>query len=509
MLIDQKSRDDILKDDFNIVVSASAGSGKTTIMVKKIELELDKITNHKTVAAITFTVKATNEIKKKASININKPFITMTNDSFIEKEIIRPFIKDALGNEYDNSYVIEYKEEYKFNTYSDGLNQLKNIKILGSFKNRNHNFNFQLAHEILKNSIAAQEYIKSKYTCFFIDEYQDSDMDMHCFFMYLKNKLGIKLFIVGDSKQAIYTWRGAMTNIFKLLEKENFNFYELVTNFRCHKEIENYANLFHNQNYFVPNSNIVENVICKDYSSYNIENFSGFIDQFKNLLSSKIIDLNKEITIIANFNNDAKTITKLLNEEGFKFIFIPKTPIDEGIPNGHLLRQLAIFSKNSIYTIYDFLENIDIDERNVTRFEINNIIKNLKDNKNLNLDIVIDIISKLANYLELSIDKYEIDKFYESISYSEYDMAFRLVNSKHKVMTVFGSKGLEFDQVISFSHYYEIYNNNNMQNHYVCITRAKEKFVMFLTDNNYFNYIKSISNTYNVQNINNLIKLLM
>ena len=46
----------------------------------------------------------------------------MTNDSFIENEIIRPFIKDAFGKDYGNDYSVEYGNEFKFDNYSSGLN---------------------------------------------------------------------------------------------------------------------------------------------------------------------------------------------------------------------------------------------------------------------------------------------------------------------------------------------------------------------------------------------------
>lgn len=59
----------------------------------------------------------------------------------------------------------------------------------------------------------------------------------------------------------------------------------------------------------------------------------------------------------------------MLNQEGYDFVFIPKTSIDEGIPNGHLLKELALFSKNSTYTIYDFLE---------TPILMNEIVQELK-----------------------------------------------------------------------------------------------------------------------------------
>lgn len=498
MLVDQWQRDEILSDNNSIVVSASAGSGKTTIMVKKMGIEMEKITDHRTIAAVTFTVKATGEIKKKAGKQIKKPFVVMTNDSFIENEIIRPFISDAYGTEYRNDYSVEYGNRYKFEEFTTGLEQIKSANILGSFEDNKQNFNFRLAFKILERSIVAQEYIKSKYATIFIDEYQDSDYDMHRFFMKLKNDLNIKLFIVGDSKQAIYLWRGAMSNVFDLLKEENFNYYELVTNFRCDKEIENYANLFHNNKHFSVAQKSVENVVFKKYNTfksfYERRDFVGFVDEFNTLIIDKVIDLNKEITIIANFNNDAIKITDLLNAAGYNFVFIPKTPIDEGLPNGYLLKELAFYTKNSTYSIYDFIEKTNIDERKQTRFEVNNIISHLKKDEFIIPEKISIIIRKLGSYLGISFTDEEVLKFCESICNSNYDMAFKLTEEKYKVMTVFASKGLEFEQVISFARYYKIYQDENVQNHYVCVTRAISKFIMFIDNDDYYNHVMATVN---------------
>jgi len=97
-----------------------------------------------------------------------------------------------------------------------------------------------------------------------------------------------------------------------------------------------------------------------------------------------------------------------------------------------------------------------------------------------------------CDYLKIQLTEDEIEKFYNTMKNSDFDIVFQDMQSNLQVMTVFGSKGLEFDQVISFSSYYSIHNNEHLQNHYVCITRAKEKFVMFIDDNgDYESYIKS------------------
>lgn len=498
MLVDQNERENILRDENSIVVSASAGSGKTTIMVKKIEIELDLIKDHKTIAAITFTVKATEEIKIKAK-SVKKSFVALTNDSFIEQEIIRPFIKDAYGESFSDDYIVEYSDQHKFLSFEEGLKQLRSKNILGSFINIKSNFNFQIAKNILELSIAARQYIQSKYKTIFIDEYQDSDLDMHNFFMKLKNDLGLKIFIVGDVKQAIYLWRGARRNIFSLLASENFSCYELITNFRCHKEIQNYANFFHNPSALDLNHDlIVKNVLhC---------NLNDIVVDFNRLVIQKEINIEEEITIIANYKKDAYQILGLLNNAGYQFVYIPRTPLDDGLPNGHLLKELAKYTKDESYSIYDFFEKVQFDERKQTLIDIKNIIQSLKNSKNWNKEYLIKVVTNLFYYINLSITQEELWKFCISILDRQYEEAFLLKSEKHKIMTVFASKGLEFKQVISFSAYYPIHRNEKSQNHYVCVTRAKEKFIMFINDLNYSENLKALASQKGIMNLNTIIK---
>lgn len=357
-VVDEQVRKDILNARGNIVVSASAGSGKTTIMIKKIIKKLEEVSDHRTVAAITFTIKATEEIKKKLKQqrSNDKNVIVMTNDSFIEYEIIRPFLLDVFDENFSKDFVISYEANVKFNSFDEGLLTLKKFNKLGTYSNSTKkNFKFELAKKILIESKAAQEYLKSKYVMIFLDEYQDSDMDMHNLFMYIKNNLLINLFIVGDSKQAIYLWRGAQKNIFSKLEDEGMNKFELVTNFRSHFEIVNYANLIHNKSQFIdyyPNT-VTHTVLCKT---------NDHINSIIKLCESGTIDKNKEITIIININNHAKIIANKLNEQGFDFIFIPKTPLDDGSENSTILKAIACYLLDENYSIYDIAEVLRIEQ---------------------------------------------------------------------------------------------------------------------------------------------------
>ena len=51
--------------DSSMVLTACPGSGKTTVIVEKIRRELNDLPNYKGIIGITFTVKASAELKKK------------------------------------------------------------------------------------------------------------------------------------------------------------------------------------------------------------------------------------------------------------------------------------------------------------------------------------------------------------------------------------------------------------------------------------------------------------
>lgn len=72
---------EIVEESGNLIVRASAGTGKTHTMVSKIVYDIEYQHTHKVVAAITFTIKAANEIKERMTID--------TADHFIGKKPIQ------------------------------------------------------------------------------------------------------------------------------------------------------------------------------------------------------------------------------------------------------------------------------------------------------------------------------------------------------------------------------------------------------------------------------------
>src|SRR5690554_5952417 len=96
---DSATRDEILSAEGNVVISASAGTGKTYTTVKRISADMEKNLNYQTFAAITFTRKAAREIKERLGVKRGEGYVG-TNDNFVLTEIIQPFMYDAYGDEF-------------------------------------------------------------------------------------------------------------------------------------------------------------------------------------------------------------------------------------------------------------------------------------------------------------------------------------------------------------------------------------------------------------------------
>lgn len=250
-----KQQTEIVQYDGNIVVSASAGTGKTRTMVSKIVFDLNQNKTHKAIAAITFTIKAAQEIRDRLVVDVSQNFIG-TNNSFAIEEIIKPFMKDVYGKDYAKDFDTDYTSEvYQFDSFNAGIEVIRANNMISKYCTRKNciahgkdcstnktNFVFELALDIVKKSEACRLFLQAKYFSIYIDEYQDCDREMHDLFMYLCNSLKIKIFAVGDDKQSIYRWRGAKPSLFIGLTKSDvFKHFILTENHRSCKSIQNYC----------------------------------------------------------------------------------------------------------------------------------------------------------------------------------------------------------------------------------------------------------------------------
>jgi len=294
----------IISESKNLLCIAGAGSGKTTVLTKKIEyLVKFKGVNEKDILAITFTKKSKEDLIKKLNENDILNSNVETFNSFCEK-ILRKNENEIYGQ---NMKILSFGQKIKLVKYAfnkTGLNfeaivdlyfnkkkkqEKSNDELLLSFTGdvfsiidfyKNHDIKFEKFYEMEKNlakknvskivyTISAfiakilrvkgfrdfsdqvldvlkffreREDKISKFKYVLVDEFQDVN---HIQFELLKILKKENLFAVGDPRQAIYGWRGAEVKYILNFNKE-FNDVEIINlkmNYRSDKEI---VDLFNN-----------------------------------------------------------------------------------------------------------------------------------------------------------------------------------------------------------------------------------------------------------------------
>lgn len=180
------------------LVIAGAGTGKTTVIVEKIQSLLHQGVVPEKILAITYTKKASQEMEKRVR---NKNIQISTIHSFCFR-----LLRECEGKESLCDIAAGFAT-------GQGFDQLiiRAIKLLKTIQTR-------------------FEYI-------LVDEYQDIDSNQHELISLLSK--GHKLFVVGDDDQSVYGFRGS-----KLKYITKFQDYhpgaqviQLTHNYRCPKNI--------------------------------------------------------------------------------------------------------------------------------------------------------------------------------------------------------------------------------------------------------------------------------
>ena len=116
---------------------------------------------------------------------------------------------------------------------------------------------------------------------------------------------------------------------------------------------------------------------------------------------------------------------------------------------------------------------------------------NLSMNEEFNLDLFNKIIQDVSIQIEISFSESELMWLKETLSNHTFRDAFVPSKNKHKIMTIFSAKGLEFEQVIGFGKDYNLKVTNQRNNHYVLVTRAKDKLIL-INGINGMNYLEQV-----------------
>jgi hypothetical protein len=314
--LDKVYRDYLYKHKFNkneiVAVKSVAGSGKTTTL-----LELSKIHKNKRILYIAFNKSLIDEIREKISKKQIKNLYPITFDALSRLVFINNMKKNNI-NEDDNvdsdmlnivdlkpqtlPFVIDWFinkpyriKNYYIHNFRKFCNQTKykcikefSIKVLGGEKNLLTNMwkkvlNYELVtfdsiRKMVEINHMCKNYIDQNYDLIFIDESQDFDNTM--LKILLEDTTIPKLF-VGDTRQAIYEWKGSI-NAFEKLPESTLTL-EFYSTFRVGNPACNEISSKFNNCWMISKSN---NNTILEYNIVPDEKYTYLFRSWKNLLKS-------------------------------------------------------------------------------------------------------------------------------------------------------------------------------------------------------------------------------
>lgn len=266
-----------------LIVFAGAGSGKTLSLTMRIVNMLKSGIKDKEILAITFTNKATNEMKSRINDCIGLSNVTISTFHAFAARLLRHEIH-VLG--YKNNFTIIDEEDqlrvikdvidaenidkkrYPASSVRKEINRMKCFSQKPETeieKRLLHAYEKEMKEEcaldfhdlLLKTKKILEEFpdildkYQNRYRYILVDEFQDTNLIQYEIVRMLAEKHR-NLFVVGDDDQAIYSFRGTNYENFALFKKD-FPEYRMIVlneNYRSQQSILLGANnlIKHNTN---------------------------------------------------------------------------------------------------------------------------------------------------------------------------------------------------------------------------------------------------------------------
>lgn len=248
-----------------ILVQAGAGSGKSTLILSRMDYLIACGIEPKDITVLSFTNAAADHIKEK-NANVH----SMTIASMIHEIYSANFTNHELStvDTIINSIDIYYpsvpgkrdpiKHEFKSHLYEiakqspspNSITNLNNfveehydevVEILNTIKQTSLELEIIICYQKIGAFIEPPT-VSSKYLI--IDEVQDNSIFEFIYTLKYVNKHKENLFIVGDCSQTLYEFRAANPRALNILEGSGtFATYQLNVNYRSNQEILDFANV--------------------------------------------------------------------------------------------------------------------------------------------------------------------------------------------------------------------------------------------------------------------------
>lgn len=207
-----------------LALTAGPGAGKTELLAQRADFlfKTGACPYPKRILAISFKVDASRNlkqrIKKRSGYNLSERFDSYTFHAFAKRIIdrFRPILvgNDALDVDYQIGIQKVTRRQIEFNDL------------------------VPLAIKILEDSQVARNAIRKTYSDVFLDEFQDCTNLQYRLVKLAFQNTNIRLIAVGDTKQKIMAWAGALEGIFSTFANDfNATALNLYLNFRSEAKL--------------------------------------------------------------------------------------------------------------------------------------------------------------------------------------------------------------------------------------------------------------------------------
>lgn len=468
--LNEKQLEAINANNNVVVVIAGAGSGKTTVLVEKVEKALmTEDCESGNILAITFTNKAAKEMKERLISKVgpyamdswimtfhafavriirqNIKYLKNFKPNFLiideedKKKILKKIIKNTENHENFKEIIASFnhaKKEALFpkdvvhivdSNFEDVY--LKYEKYLIDNNAMDFDDLLHYAYELLQTKEVRLKY-QNKFKYILVDEFQDTSHLQGEILKLLKIETN-KMFIVGDVDQSIYTWRGATVD--NMLKIENHYqgvvFIKLEQNYRSTKKILEAANslIEENSNRFDKSlwtaNNSGEEIIWNQYPSANKE-AEGTVKTIDSILEIGE-DIN-EIAILYRYNYQSRKIEEQLIKNHIPYEIYGGLRFYERMEIKDLLSYLRVILNPDDNISFERIINVPkrkIGEKTILKYQANadhlqvSLFKAVEDIGNQVMQNIIKIIYK---YQLLIKSDFEINfpLFLEEINYYQY-----------------------------------------------------------------------------------------
>lgn len=429
----------------NAVITACAGSGKSTTIVQRCLVHANRLETWQVIALISFTNKSTQDLREKLSTDVKGQILVSTFHAFLINHILN-FESLFRGKKLPFTYT------NRQNSLLGWKNWIETHHQIPFARDAKNDYLFEHALDLLQSQVV-QEYLKSKFHAIYIDEAQDNNA-LQYQIVDLLISFGIECVLVGDPQQTIYGFRGADSNKFNALSeslvfRNSGGIFHLTLNFRCNRLIDKWA-----KEKRLPTQSDYETVESERHGvflNYKLENL---------LINEKIIAEGCTVLVNSNAQLEALENTSL---KIFKTIPL----LDNSINHVRLSNLYKLVLLKDEFNEYHFI-NLECPDGADTK-----LIKALQNFKKAPTS---DNLTKLNNLFQV-IEADKIDEFITSLSDSKVSGYFTIKPNDCIAMTIHSAKGLEFDNVIVYANDFSNihWSDEDKRKHYVAFTRAKKR----------------------------------